>query len=480
MKHLKHPLLIFLLLLSLHGVAQITPQQMVSNMGRGINIGNVLSAPIEGNWAPVLQKTYLQDIETAGFTTVRIPTDFFGARTSGNTSTYSKDAGTSAAYTGSSTDYVVSSTYLDRIEQVINWALDENLIVILDFHGAKLKEEFIDTFDENYIPKNETLPILYTNPDSAKRAADNEKFRTIWTAIANRFKDYSYNVLFEVINEPYFRMSTTEMNTINTAIIDIIRASGSKNADRNIIITGGGKNSFEAPLQISNSIITNDNNLIATFHYYWPRAFTASASEKHNDFDWGTANDKTEIDTNFGVVQSWSQTNSIPILLGEFGADNEGGYNYSTSTYGSFGGPENASRVAYHKYLADKAIDLDFAFTAWDAGDKSGKTIYKVSDRTWVEDVKNALLSGTLGLNNFKNSQKLSIFPNPATNFIKLKTAQTIDKIELFDINGRMIPLNFIKNNSKITFPNITNGMYILKAIYNNGDYSNHKILINH
>ena len=31
--------------------SQISPQQMVNNMGRGINIGNVLSAPVEGNWA---------------------------------------------------------------------------------------------------------------------------------------------------------------------------------------------------------------------------------------------------------------------------------------------------------------------------------------------------------------------------------------------------------------------------------------------
>ena len=31
--------------------AQTAPYDMVSQMGRGINLGNVLSAPIEGNWA---------------------------------------------------------------------------------------------------------------------------------------------------------------------------------------------------------------------------------------------------------------------------------------------------------------------------------------------------------------------------------------------------------------------------------------------
>jgi endoglucanase len=315
--------------------------------------------------------------------------DFFGTRTSGDTSVYSSTSGTAASYTGSPSDYIVSSTYLDRVEEVINWALNENLIVILDFHGATLKDEFIDTFDP--VIQGVSNP-LYTDPTSAKRAADNEKFRAIWSQIAERLKNYSYNLLFEIINEPYFRMSASEMDTLNSDIISVIRSTGNNNTDRNIIITGGSENSYEAPLQISPTVIASDDNLIATFHYYWPRAFTASGEETHNDYDWGTTTDKTEIDTNFGAVQSWSQTNSIPVFLGEFGADNEGGYDYDSETYGSFGGPENASRVEYHKYLAEKALELGFAFAAWDAGQKASKTIYLESTRSWVVDVRNALL----------------------------------------------------------------------------------------
>ena len=144
------------------------------------------------------------------------------------------------------------------------------------------------------------------------------------------------------------------MDELNADIISIIRSSGGNNTDRNIILTGGGENSYEAPLQIGNSILNSDDNLIATFHYYLPRAFTASATESHNDYDWGTAQDKQEIDTHFGIVKTWSQTNNIPIFLGEFGADNEGGYNYSTGTYGDFGGQIQTSRFSYHEYIAEK------------------------------------------------------------------------------------------------------------------------------
>ena len=48
--------------------AQNTPQQLVEKMGRGINLGNVLSAPVEGNWAGAATEQYFIDVANAGFT----------------------------------------------------------------------------------------------------------------------------------------------------------------------------------------------------------------------------------------------------------------------------------------------------------------------------------------------------------------------------------------------------------------------------
>lgn len=375
--------LLFTVLIAYNALAQITPQQMVSNMGRGINIGNVLSAPVEGNWASAVTQQYFMDVASAGFTNVRVPIDFFGDRTSGDTSVYSSAAGTSASYTGSPSDYVVSATYLDRVEEVITWGLNEGLIVILDFHGAKLKEEFLDRFDQAY------APTLYTYPDSARRAADNEKFRAIWGQIANRFKDYSYNLLFEIVNEPYFRLSEAEMNTINTDVLSIIRASGSNNTSRNIIITGGGENSWEAPLQIDTAILSGDGYLIPTFHYYLPFKFTSSSRDNQDQNTWGTTSDKSSVETHFDNVLAWANTNNVPVFLGEFGTDNTLGYNYSTGDLASIssnatgfadGGPDNTSRVEYHRFIADEAISRGFSFAAWDAGPESNKTIHKRTD----------------------------------------------------------------------------------------------------
>ncbi len=404
--------------------AQISSYEMVKQMGRGLNLGNVLSAPIEGNWSPEVREPYFIDVAAAGFTNVRIPMDFFGARTTGDTSGYSSAAGTAGNYTGTADNYIVSSIYLDRIEQVIEWSLNQGIVTIIDFHGSNLKSEFIYTFDSE--------ETEYTHPTSAKRAADYQKFIAIWAQIADRFKNHSENLLFEVINEPYFHMSRADMDALNTDVLTVIRGSGGSNGTRNVIITGGTGTSHEAPLQIKPSIISGDTYLIATFHYYQPFDFTSSSADARDNESWGSVQDKALLTTRFDIVSSWATSNNIPIFLGEFSADNTGGYKYSTGDLNTIsgnatgfadGGPDNASRVEFHRFVAEQAINRGFSFAAWDSGPKSNKTIHKRTDSpstvnfnisafsvntyepkstnistlvdtsVWVEDVKDALFS---------------------------------------------------------------------------------------
>ena len=407
--------------------AQLTPQQLVDKMGRGINLGNVLSAPVEGNWSGAATEQYFIDVANAGFNNVRIPIDFFGTRTSGDTSQYSGEANTT--FTGSRADFTVNGYYLDRLEEVIGWGLNQNLVIVLDFHGATLKSEFIYTFDES---ENE-----YTDPTSAKRAADLAKFYSIWEQIANRFKDYSDDLIFEVINEPYFHISAAEMNDLNSEVISIIRSSGGNNLTRKVIVTGGTKTSYEAITTIDPQVINSDNYLIATFHYYRPFNFTKSSDYRFNTNSWGTQSDKNSIDSEFDVVKNWANGFNTPVAvyMGEFGADNVYGYSYKTgdlhlvtannspnSTGYADGGPDPNSRVKFHGYVANAAIDRGFSFSAWDDGGKGSKTIHLrkdsgllvydinhftinsfdpkdtspstvIENSLWVDDVKNAILS---------------------------------------------------------------------------------------
>lgn len=362
------------LILPVSVFAQATPQQMVARMDRGINLGNVLSAPYEGNWAPAVEESYFDDVKAVGFKTVRIPIRFDNQTTTLASVNYT-DAST-GNYMGSDTDYSVNTAYLDRIEEVVDWALSKGLVVIIDVHGDHWFWESYDATSSHYKTGNDRL-------------AAEDRFRAIWRDVSVRFQNKSENLLFEIMNEAYFSMSAAEVDVVNADILSIIRNT---NATRNVIVNGGGLNSWEAPLQMSTSFLNSDSYLIATFHYYKPFNFTSSSKPQHNNFTWGTTADENSVDTHFDNVLTWSQTNNIPVLLGEFGADNEGGYNYFTETYGANGGPTNASRVAYHSYVAEAAINRGFAFTVWDAGEKSNKTIYKVTNRNWVTDVRNAVL----------------------------------------------------------------------------------------
>ena len=413
---MKKILLIFLTFMPLNVLAQSTSFEIVEEMGRGINLGNVLSAPTEGNWAFSVYEEYFDQVKDEGFSNVRIPVDFFGGtflnadytvnggeRTLSSLSNcddnscFSELAGTQNQYDGSTDDYYVNPLYLDRIQQIVDWSMSKGLVTIIDFHGAKLKENFLYTFDQSDI----NGVNYYSDPTSEKRIADLNKFKAIWRDIAERFKDYPETLLFEVFNEPYFWLSANEISTISSDIINIVRSSGSNNESRKIIITGGDTNSWEVIFQIPNDLINSDPNLIATFHYYQPMSFTSSMQENNNNFNL-SQNAKNQITQRFSQINSWSTTNNIPVYLGEFGADNENGINYWVGgSNGAFGGPNPADRIEYHRHIAEQAILNNFSFSAWCAGNKSTKTISLRTDNpdneniiagNWVEEVKDALL----------------------------------------------------------------------------------------
>ena len=419
MRHTFYILLFFLNPL----ISQTSSEEIVNLMGRGINMGNVLSAPTEGNWAYAVYEDYFVQLSEAGFTNVRIPVDFYsggflnsdyslnGSQRSSinidgcaNNSCFSSNSNTASNYDGSLDDYQVNQEYLDRVQQIVDWAITHNIIVVLDFHGNNLKQEFVYTFQNEQI----NGVNYYTNPTSAKRLADINRFKAIWRDVANRFKDYSTTTLvFDLINEPYFSVSADEMNDLNLNLIETVRATGSNNLTRGIIINGGGASSWEVPFEISSEVLSSDNYLIATFHYYQPFNFTASSREQYNNFVFSEAQ-KDLIADRFNQLKTWSENNDIPIYLGEFGADNENGVNYFEGSIGEFGGPFNTDRVEYHRFIAEEAIANNFAFSAWCAGNKSTKTISLRNDNpnnnsinpytdeiiteNWVDDVKEALI----------------------------------------------------------------------------------------
>lgn len=430
---------------------QLSPQQIIKKMDRGINLGNTLNAPIEGNWAPAVQESYFYDISQAGFKTVRIPIRFDKHTTQTSDVIYKDSIGN---YIGCINDYSVDSVFLNRLEQVINWALKYKLFAILDVHGDHW-------FWESYKPGSEYFKT------GADRFAVEDRFKAIWTAISSRLYNYSDSLLFEIMNEPYFSMNSEQVHNINNKILKIIRKTNPK---RFVIITGGGQNSWEAPFTIKKDLIQSDSFLIATFHYYLPRKFTVSSKEGFDDYEWGSNEEKAVVDFHFDSVKSWAEDNNICVLLGEFGADNENGYNYYYKKYKGFGGPTRESREEYHRYLANAAISRGFAFTVWDAGEKSNKSIYLASTRSWVEGVKNAVLGINTSSQETETTEiaNMFIYPNPCFDNLMIETYVQIENIEILDIFKNRKIVDFDGEYS-IDVSGFSSGLYYLVVFLRNG-----------
>lgn len=212
-------------------------------------------------------------------------------------------------HVGLAPDFVVTASELDELERLVSLCLDEGLIAIVD-------------------------PIHnWANGIGFNYPADLPKMLKIWNQVAERFADYPTNsVVFELLNEPHGNSGIAD---VTQQAVDEIRAI-SGNEVRFIIVSGEGFTTRQALINAFNDdeFPADDFGLIATFHYYEPKAFTTPdqagsgfaipwADDGPSDADF----DQVSID--FGEVQvandAWALRNNtepLPIFLGEFGCDN--------------------------------------------------------------------------------------------------------------------------------------------------------------
>jgi len=297
-----------------------TPQEVIGKIKRGINIGNTLEPPTEGEWnnGP-LQEYYFDDYKNAGFTCIRIPVRW-------------------DKHTLEVAPYVIQTSWLDRVEQVVDWGLERDLYIIINAHH------------EWWLVEN------YSDPNMRAR------FDSIWTQIAERFKNKSGKLMFEMINEPH-GLTEDENNELNDRILSIIRKTNPK---RIVIFSG---NEWSNSDHLMSAAIPNDDYLMGYFHSYDPWSFAGEGIGT-----WGTTHDINAIKTKFVDVANWSIINNIPVMISEFGAIHDCEYN---------------SRMLHYYTYVEQSISSNIAFQAWDDGGMFG--IYDRDNRRWPE-VKDILI----------------------------------------------------------------------------------------
>ena len=290
-------LLLFAIIFSnVQNYSQSTP------FSKGINLTNWFQA----NGAGQIQftkytKSDFVDIKSLGVDVIRLPINLHAMVTNTN-------------------DYELDPLFLTFLDDVIDWAEELELHLILDNH----------TFN----------PSVSTDP-SIK-----DFLILVWKNMALHFKDRSNLIYYEILNEPH-GISDAIWNDIQGEVISAIREFDTVHT---IIVGPTGYNSFH---NLSAMPTYDDDNLIYTFHFYDPFLFThqgaswtepSMASLKDVPFPYSqtemppipsdlvgtwiqsSLNNNYKIDGTIGKVRefldiaaNFKNERGIPIFCGEFG-----------------------------------------------------------------------------------------------------------------------------------------------------------------
>ncbi len=286
----------------------ISANTAVNEMGIGINLGNTLDAPTEGAWAPAAEEQVIIDFKEAGFKHVRIPVTWDNR-------------------TEKTAPYTVDTDEMDRVEEVVDWALDQDLYVILNVHHDDWLKKGGNTFTQN----------------------NRNRFDAIWLQIVERFKNKSAKLLFEILNEPV-DLTSANVDELNARVLEIIRRV---NPTRLVVFSGNGFTPINALLSAAIPD-TEDEYLIGNFHAYDPWPFAGQCIR-----GWGTGADKDELEQIYQQAQAWSRENDIPVTVNEFGAAKF-----------DFTAPDNVceleDRLQYLESHVEFASEYGISATFWD------------------------------------------------------------------------------------------------------------------
>ena len=274
--------------------------RFVANLRNGINIGNSLDATgvqkyksgasveyYETYWNnPLITEELFVAIREVGFRSVRIPVTWDEhIDAEGN----------------------IEAEWMNRVQEVVDMALDEDLYVILDTH-------------------HET----WLNLEQDKEEEICEKLEKVWTQIAQRFRDYDEHLLFEGMNEPRLRdteyewtAGTEELramtNRLNRVFVDSVRAVGGGNEERYLLICPYA-NRYEAEALESLEYI--EGHTIVSVHAYIPYSF-CEGDVSNRYFDAGDKKDTEQIDALFEWLRENYVKRNIPVIITEFGSEDK-------------------------------------------------------------------------------------------------------------------------------------------------------------
>jgi len=340
-----------------------TAKSIAAEMGVGWNIGNSMEVPGDPTgWGnPIPTQKLIDSVKAAGFKTVRIPCAWDSH--------------------ADSITHVIKPAWMTQVKQVVDFCIKDSLFVVLNIHwdGGWL---------ESRIDSAATRPTMLATMKTKQGA--------YWKQIATTFKDYDRHLLFASTNEPGVddQANLGILMSLHQIFVDTVRATGSQNASRTLILQGPST-SFEHSADWITNLPTDkiaDRFMVeAHFYpyqyclmskpanwgtmaypfYYWGKGYHSTTDLIHNP-TWG---EESFVDSQFNLMKPKFLDKNIPVLVGEFGAMKRMTLTGDSLRLSILG------RRHFYNYVVKSALDKGMIPVLWDAGGKGDGTM-TVFDRT--------------------------------------------------------------------------------------------------
>lgn len=341
----------------------MTSLEVIRAMGNGINLGNTLeaynhqgylngSSPTlaETSWGqPTTTQEMIQGMKAAGFDTIRIPIAW--------TNGMNFESG----------DYTIDSRLMERVDEVVTWALDADMYVIINDH-----------WDGGWWG-------MFGSADQAVRDQAWAMYKSMWTQIGEHFADRSYKLIFEAGNEELGdRLNDKNItgskgvlteaecyettNEINSEFVKTIRSLGGNNPERFLLIAGYNTDitktcddRFKMPED------TADSKLLLSVHYYTPWDYCGTDGVNQ----WSSPSDYDEMNGLFSKLSKFSE-HGYGVVIGEYAVMMKNG------------GIKDDTDIFYSN-LMDNCDLYDFCPVLWDCSSFYKRITNTLSDEKLAE-----------------------------------------------------------------------------------------------
>lgn len=261
----------------------IGAKEFVDKMKIGWNLGNTLEpyygVPngdsrmfLETYWKnPKVTKELFEYVKSVGFDTVRIPVtwDVHSEMNSDGT-------------------IVIKKEWMERVREVVQYALDSGLNVIINTHHEK---------------------SIYAGTNDVEFKVIKNRAKTMWKQIADYFSDIDGRLIFESYNEidnafdtwKYGDVAAEQLNELNQLFVNVVRSTGGYNGQRILMVPTlldselpNATGAFKLPKDVV------DDRIIVTVHKYSPKV-------------------GKYLDRSMQRVVNFKNSTNAPVIIGEFG-----------------------------------------------------------------------------------------------------------------------------------------------------------------